>query len=402
MIFKDEGKYAGPAIAMEQRSSFTVPKLPSRKFSKVPERSFGESKTGNIVVEGDNLLVLKELQNTLNGGVRCIYLDPPYNNREQYNHYSDDMEHAEWLASISKRLELLSGLLSDNGSIWISIDDRECHYLKVAADRVFGRENFITAVIWQQRTTRENRRAFSVNHEYVLVYAKDARQFRSSRNLFPPTAEQSARYKNPDNDPRGPWQSVSANVQAGHATPSQFYEIVAPSGCRHNPPNGRCWAYSRERMKREIALGNVWFGKSGTGVPRLKRFAKPEGTGLTPPTIWMASDVGTSDLAKKHILRMFPNATVFDTPKPEALLAHILHVASDSDDLVLDPYLGSGTTAAVAHKMGRRYIGIEQSKAAALLSSQRLKKVVGGEEGGISARVDWVGGGGFDFYRLRK
>jgi adenine-specific DNA-methyltransferase len=340
------------------------------------------------------------MQGSLSGAVRCAYLDPPYNNREEYNHYNDDMEHERWLDSMSERLQHLVGLLAEDGSVWISIDDREAHYLKVAADRIFGRENFITAIVWQQRTTRENRRAFSVNHEYILVYARNAKTFRQRRNLLPAGAELAARYKNPDNDPRGPWQSVSANVQAGHATPSQFYTITGPSGRKHNPPNGRCWVYSKDRMKREIALGNVSFGKDGDGVPRLKKFMTAA-QGLNPPTLWLASDVGTTDSAKKHLLKMFPRGKVFDTPKPEALLAHILHIATDPDDLVLDAFLGSGTTAAVAHKMGRRYIGVEQSKAAAQLAANRLDKVVRGESGGISAQCDWRGGGGFDFYRLK-
>jgi adenine-specific DNA-methyltransferase len=400
MIFKDDGKYSGSIAATERRATFSSPKPSSSSFMRVAELSRGETKTGNAIIEGDNVLVLQDMQNWLAGAVRCVYLDPPYNNREEYNHYDDHMEHERWLDSMSQRLHHLVGLLAEDGSVWISIDDREAHYLKVAADIVFGRENFITAIVWQQRTTRENRRAFSVNHEYVLVYAKNAKTFRQRRNLLPAGSELAARYKNPDNDPRGPWQSVSANVQAGHATPSQFYTITGPSGRKHSPPNGRCWVYSKERMKREIALGNVWFGRDGEGVPRLKKFMTSV-QGLTPPTLWLASEVGTTDSAKKHLLKMFPKSKVFDTPKPEALLAHILHIATDPDDLVLDAFLGSGTTAAVAHKMGRRYIGIEQSKSAAQLAANRLGKVVRGEAGGVSDQFNWTGGGGFDFYRVK-
>ena len=401
MIFRDNGKHLGESVAREERGSYSAINAPPQHFSRVSSRSFGETRTGNWLFEGDNFDVLTALRSSLEGRVRCIYLDPPYNNREQYNHYSDDMEHSAWLDSMTKRLELASRFLSENGSIWISIDDRECHYLKVAADSIFGRKNFITSIIWQQRTTRENRRAFSVNHEYVLIYARNAHMFRSARNLLLATAEQSSRYKNPDNDVRGAWQSISANVQAGHATASQFYEIVAPTGRRHSPPNGRCWVYSSERMKREIALGNVWFGREGNGVPRLKKFQSAGSVGLNPPTLWVADEVGTTDHAKKHLLQLFPSAPVFDTPKPEKLLARILHVATDPDDLVLDPYLGSGTCASVAHKMGRRYIGVEKGRTAATLCARRMKAVVGGEGGGISPMYNWLGGGGFDFYRLK-
>jgi adenine-specific DNA-methyltransferase len=400
MIFKDNGAYSGAICTAEPRPALCPLRLPRARFARTAKLSSGDSGTGNAIIHSDNLAALRQLRASLRGKVRCIYLDPPYNNREIYNHYDDDLSHEEWLSSMCERLEEMCEFLSDNGSIWISIDDRECHYLKVAADKVFGRDNFITAIIWQQRTTRENRRAFSVNHEYLLVYASDAKLFRRHRNLLPATAEQSGRYRNPDNDLRGAWQSVSANVQAGHATPSQFYVLVAPNGRRHSPPNGRCWVYSKERMAREIAAGNVWFGKDGNGVPRLKRF-QTASVGLNPPTLWLADDVGTTDAAKKHLLKMFADAPVFDTPKPEALLAHILHIATAPGDLVLDPYLGSGTTAAVAHKMGRQYLGIEVSKAAANLCASRLKKVVEGEDGGISRQCGWRGGGGFDFYRQR-
>ncbi|MFW6028803.1 MAG: site-specific DNA-methyltransferase, partial [Halanaerobiales bacterium] len=287
------------------------------------------------------------------------------------------------------------------GSIWISIDDNEVHYLKVAADEVFGRNSFITTIIWQQRTSRENRKVFSNNHEYILVYAKKPDEFKESRNLLPPSKEMLSRYKNLDDDPRGPWQSVSAHVQAGHASKNQFYEVVAPNGKRHTPPNGRCWAYNKERMEKEIQNNNIYFGKDGNGVPRIKKFLSKK-IGLTPETLWLAEDVGTNNNAKKHFLSLFPNKEVFDTPKPEELIKRILHIATDENDLVLDAYLGSGTTTAVAHKMKRRYIGIEVGDHILDFAVPRMKKVIDGEDdGGISKEINWTGNyGGFKFYQL--
>lgn len=367
----------------------------------IPEFSAGERRTGNLIIHGENSHVLSHVADRFRGAVRCIYIDPPYNNQERYFHYDDALSHDQWIADLTERLELLAPLLRDDGSIWISIDDREVHYLKVAADRVFGRDNFVTTVIWQQRTTRENRKAFSNNHEYLLVYARDAKRFRNSRNALPATAEVLSRYKNPDADARGPWQSVSANVQAGHGTASQFYVLVAPNGRRHEPPKGRCWVYTEERMRREIRENNVWFGRDGNGAPRLKRFLSGA-AGLTPETLWFASDVGTNDSAKKHLLSVFPDAPVFDTPKPEELIARVLEIATCPGDLVLDAYLGSGTTAAVAHKMGRHYVGIEEGAHAVTHCATRLRAVVEGERGGISSAVGWLGGSGFEFYRLAQ
>jgi adenine-specific DNA-methyltransferase len=371
-------------------------------FTRVPAFSYGEPGTGNALYHGENSKVLARLAPSLRGSVRCIYIDPPYNNQERYAHYHDALSHSAWLDTVRQRLEQLAPLLREDGSLWISIDDREVHYLKVAADSVLGRENFVSTIVWQQRTTRENRKVFSNNHEYVLVYARDARRFREARNPLGPSPELLRRYRNPDGDPRGPWQSVSANVQAGHGTASQFYVLVAPNGRRHEPPKGRCWVYDERRMRREIRANNVWFGRDGNGVPRLKRFMSEARPGLTPETLWPAAEVGTNDLAKKHLLQLFPHDTVFDTPKPEALIHRILHIATNPGDLVLDAYLGSGTTAAVAHKMGRRYVGIEQGRQAVTHCFTRLQRVVEGERGGISEQVGWSGGGGFEFFRPRR
>ena len=372
-------------------------------FSKSCRRSsrlsYGVNDAHNAILHGDNIAILRDLNEHLSGAVNCVYLDPPYNNNEYYHHYSDKSRHDEWLKDICVRLELIKPLLSPNGSLWISIDDAELHYLKVAVDQLLGRRNFVSTIVWQQRTTRENRRVFSNNHEYVLVYAPNPTEFKSHRNLLPPTIEQLARYKNPDADPRGPWQSVSANVQSGHGVASQYYRLTAPNGRVHWPPEGRCWVYNRARMRREIAAGNIWFGKHGNGVPRIKKFLRDGSKiGLTPETLWTADQVGTTDEAKKQLLQLFPEEPIFDTPKPERLLARILSIATNASDLVLDAYLGSGTTAAVAHKMNRRYIGIEKGDQAVTYCAARLKMVVDGDGTGISKDVGWRGGGGFQFY----
>ncbi len=368
-------------------------------FRRIPDFSYGDPQTGNALIQGENLTVLRQLHKQYSTRVKCVYIDPPYNNQERYRHYFDSRSHTSWLQMIVDRLAAIRPLLSHDGSIWISIDDSEIHYLKVAADRVFGRQNFVTTVIWQQRTTRENRKAFSNNHEYLLVYAANKREFHTSRNLLPGGENLLSRYKNPDADPRGPWQSISANVQAGHATASQFYELTAPNGKIHHPPKGRCWVYAQAKMTEEIEKGNVWFGRDGNGVPRLKRFLNSSKIGLTPETLWLADEVGTNDEAKKQLLKLFPNLKVFDTPKPERLIQRIIEIATKEDDLVLDAFLGSGTTAAVAHKMQRRYIGIEVGEHAITHCAARLRLVVDGDCTGISHETCWQGGGGFEFYK---
>lgn len=364
--------------------------------------SHGERQTGNTLIQGENLAVLETLLPRYEASVRCCYIDPPYNNQERHYHYHDSRDHRTWLDETTSRVELLAEFLREDGSLWISIDDREVHYLKVACDEILGRKNFVTTIVWQQRTTRENRKVFSNNHEYILVYAKDARRFNVTRNSLALNDEVMARYKNPDNDPRGPWQSITAHAQSGHGTPDQFYKLVSPNGNIHIAPVGRCWIYGYKKMEQEIEANNIWFGKDGNGVPRVKRFLSKVTTGLTPHTLWSAEEVGTNDFAKKHLIKLFPEEDVFDTPKPESLIKRVVEIATSPGDLVLDAYLGSGTTAAVAHKCKRRYIGIEQGNHAVTHCAKRLSLVVDGEDEGISDLVGWQGGGGFDFFRYRK
>lgn len=390
-----------PLLRNASRSQTTSPSVGQPRCSLTPfctpRHSYGVRASGNWIIKGDNASVLPLLSPTFNSAVRCIYIDPPYNTRESYTHYMDGQEHEVWLSDLISRLSAMWPLLTEDGSLWISIDDREMHYLKVACDELFGRDRFVTTVVWQHRKSRENRKAFSSAHEYILVYAPDPKAFARSRNLLPPTDEIKKRYSNPDDDPRGPWQSVSAHVQDGHATPQQFYTIVGPSGRQHTPPKGRCWTCAEPRMREHIAKGIIWFGSDGNGVPRFKRFLCDAKLGLTPSTVWTADDVGTTRKAKQEILRLFPRNKPFDTPKPESLLKRIIEIATDPCDYVLDAYLGAGTTAAVAHKLGRKYIGIEKGRHALSLCARRLRSVIDGESGGISGEVDWTSGGGFTF-----
>lgn len=354
-----------------------------------------------MIIHGDNNIVLDILQDHWQGRVKCIYIDPPYNNGERYNHYEDDKKHEEWIREMTNIIYKLKHFLREDGSLWISIDESEMHYLKVAADSVYGRQNYITTVVWQHRSTRENRKLFSNNHEYILVYSKNPKKFKATRNMLPATTGIAFRYKNPDSDPRGPWQSVSANVQAGHAVKSQFYELLAPNGKKHLPPNGRCWVYNKHRMKREIRDSNIWFGSDGNGVPRIKKFLSSSKVGVTPETLWLGKDVGTTKTAKQHILNLFPNWRVFDTPKPETLIKRIFDISTNEGDMVMDVFLGSGTSTAVAHKMKRHYIGVELGDHVVEYVVSRMRKVVSGDCGGISQDVGWTGGGHFGFYHLQ-
>ena len=372
------------------------------KSCHAPFRVSDQDLFDSRLIFGDNLLALKALEQEFAGKIKCIYIDPPYNTGSAFEHYEDGVEHSLWLTLMRDRLEILRQLLTADGSIWISIDDNEAHYLKVLCDETFGRANFVATMIWEKRKSRENRRAFSFNHDYLLVYAREKYAFEAVRNPMELSEEVLARYKNPDKDPRGPWQSISALAQAGHATASQFYKLRTPSGKLLEPPKGNCWRYTRKRMEEAIREGRIWFGKDGENVPRIKRYlSENPDDGLTPETIWSADEAGTNDDAKKGLIELLPDAVVFDNPKPEALVKRIVQIASNRGDWVLDSFAGSGTTGAVAHKMGRRWIMVELGEHCHTHILPRLKKVIDGEDpGGITEAVGWKGGGGFRYYRL--
>lgn len=326
----------------------------------ISKLKYGESSANNYIFHGECNGILSQIGKEMEGKIDCIYIDPPYNTQEIYSYYNDSLDNDVWMDSLSTTVHLLFNTLSEKGSLWISINDKEVHYLKVTIDKILGRDKFVNTIIWEHKKSRDNRTIFSNNHEYILVYAKNPEIFKRTRNLITMDQIVLDRYKNPDNDPRGPWQSVTANVQSGHAVASQFYTIKAPNGALHNPPSGRCWVFNEEKMKNEIENNNIWFGKNGKGVPRIKRFLSDSKRGLTPNTLWRAEDVGTTESAKKHLKRILPSIEAFDTPKPEELIETIIKIASNEGDMVLDSFLGSGTTAVVAQKLNRRYIGIEK------------------------------------------
>lgn len=374
----------------------------SEKSYHAPHRVSENDIFDNRLIFGDNLLALKALEQEFRGKIKCICIDPPYNTGAAFEQYDDGIEHSLWLSLMRDRFEILHRMLTDDGSIWISIDDNEMAYLRVLLDEVFGRPNFVACIVWEKRKSRENRRVFSFKHDYLLVFAKERKMFERVRNQLPLSEGVLQRYKNPDNDSRGPWQSISALAQAGHATPSQFYTLTTPSGRKLDPPDGNCWRLTEGRMKEEIAAGRIWFGKDGNNVPRIKRFLNENpDDGLTPETIWYADDVSTNDNAKKELTELFGGEVVFDTPKPEELIARILHIATKTNDWVLDSFAGSGTTGAVAHKMQRKWILVELGQHCDTVIHPRLMKVISGEDGlGVTKQTNWNGGGGFRYYKL--
>ena len=379
-------------------------KLEPRILIEDPEKSYHADKRvsdndifDNMLIHGDNLLALKALEQDYAGRVKCIYIDPPYNTGNAFEHYDDGLEHSIWLSLMRERLELLKNLLSDDGSIWINLDDNESHYCKVLCDEIFGRINFVSNVIWQKKFSPSNdAKWLSDNHDHILCYAKNKITWRP--NLLPRSDLMNSRYKNPDNDIRGPWTSGDVSVKTYSA--SCDYPITTPSGRVVNPPRGYCWRFSREKFQEMVADNRIWFGENGNSVPRVKRFLSDVKDGITALTIWTYQEVGHNQDAKKEV-KSFNDKDVFATPKPERLIERILTLGSNPGDLVLDSFLGSGTTAAVAHKMGRRWIGIELGEHCDTCCVPRLKKVIDGEDaGGITKSANWRGGGGFRYYNL--
>lgn len=351
----------------------------------------------NMLIHGDNLLALKALEAEYSGQIKCIYIDPPYNTGNAFEHYDDGYEHSIWLSLMRDRLEILKNLLADDGSIWISLDDNEQAYCKVLCDEIFGRKNFVCNVIWQKKFSPQNdAKWLSDNHDFIIVYAKNKEIWRP--NLLPRSLDMDARYKNLDDDPRGAW--TSGDMLRKDVQKSGLYSVTAPDGTVYNPPSGRSWRFPEYKYKELLADNKIWFGAKGNGVPRIKRFLSDVKQGVTALTIWLHEEVGHNQDAQKEV-RKFNSIDIFATPKPEKLIHRILTLATNPGDLVLDSFLGSGTTAAVAHKMGRRWIGIEMGDHIYSHCLPRLKKVIDCEDaGGITKSVKWQGGGGFKFYEL--
>jgi adenine-specific DNA-methyltransferase len=385
------------------------PKLEPRILLGDPEKSYHAKHRvtendlfDNQLIFGDNLLALKALEQEFAGKVKCVFIDPPYNTGSAFTHYDDGVEHSIWLSLMRDRLEIIRRLMAEDGSLWITIDDNEAHYLKVMCDEVFGRANFVANVFWQKTPTRENRTDFSAVHDHILVFAKCREIWKEIRNPLPASESQLGRFTNPDNDPRGPWASLPAHAKAEKGRrQAQFFTVSTPSGRKVDPPAGRCWLYTEPRFYEMVDDNRIWFGADGGNAPRVKKFLSEVQAGLVPSTFWSYQEVGTNGQAKAELVNLFPGETPFSTPKPEALINRVIHIATNPGDLVLDSFAGSGTTGAVAHKMGRRWIMIELGEHCHTHIIPRLQKVIEGEDqGGISKAVNWQGGGGFRYYRL--
>lgn len=372
-----------------------------KRFDKDGEHEVEElNNTDNLIIKGNNLIALHSLKKRFAGRIKMIYIDPPYNTGKDSFNYNDHFNHSSWLTFMKNRLEVAWDLLAEDGTIWISIDDSESHYLKVLADSVFGRENFLNEVIWQRAYAPVNlKKTFSRSHDAILVYAKN-NSSEKELNKLPRDEVASNRYKNPDNDPRGVWQSD--NLSVGPAVESNIYEIITPSGRSVYPPEGRSWLFNKTRFREFLDDNRIWFGQDGNNVPRIKRFLSEVKDGVVAQTLWTYQEVGHNQDAKKEIKNLFEGQAVFGTPKPEKLIQRIIQLGSDEGDLILDFFMGSATTQAVAHKMNRQYIGIEQMDYIETVAVERLKKVIDGEQGGISKDVDWQGGGSFVYCELKN
>ncbi|MCF3140818.1 site-specific DNA-methyltransferase [Paenarthrobacter sp. AR 02] len=367
--------------------------------------SYGEGPDDNLLITGDSgdalraLVSVPEWADRYRGKVKLVYIDPPFNTSQVgFEHYADSLEHSIWLTLMRDRLVYFKDLLADDGSVWVHLDDAEVHRMRCLLDEIFGAANFVATVVWQKVYAPENRTDVSASQDYILLYAKDRPTWAKSRNLMPRDEKQTAQYKNPDNDPRGPWKAADATAKADVGRrASQFYTLRTPAGNEYQPPSGRCWLYTEDRFEEMVADNRVWFGKDGGSRPAIKKFLTEVKQGVTPSTWWPYTEVGHNQEGKKEIRSLFPSIVPFSTPKPERLLERILHIGSNPGDIVMDCFAGSGTTLAVAHKMGRRWVGVElQSDTVATFIEPRLKAIIDGTEtGGVTASTGWAGGGGF-------
>ena len=384
------------------------PRLEPRILLEDPKRSYHAKQRvtdndlfDNRLIRGDNLLALKALEAEFAGKVKCVFIDPPYNTGSAFTHYDDGLEHSIWLGLMRDRLEIIRRLLSVDGSLWITIDDNEAHYLKVLCDEVFGRSNFVSNVVWQKTLTRRNdARAISNAHDHVLVYAKSFDKFLI--NKLDSSDKQRATYQNRDKDSRGDWLAVP--FHAPNLRPNLTYEIITPSGRSLWPPKGRCWSTTKERFDALVADNRIYFGLDGNGMAQRKKFWSESENKMVPWTWWGYEEAGDNREANREAKALSDLSAIdlkFDTPKPEKLLKLIVEIATNPGDLVLDSFAGSGTTGAVAHKMGRRWIMVELGEHCHTHIVPRLQKVIDGQDpGGVTQTTGWAGGGGFRYYEL--
>jgi adenine-specific DNA-methyltransferase len=354
----------------------------------------------NIVIQGDNLLALKALEQEYVAKVKCIFIDPPYNTGSAFEHYDDGIEHSLWLSLIRERLAILWRLLTPDGSLWITIDDTEGHYLKVLCDEICGRKSFVSTIVWENFYGRSNAAAISPAHNYVLLYSPMGLDWKNVRNLLPRDDKSASKYRNADNDPRGPWR-LGPIFAAEERHDGLMYEVRTPSGRSIRPPKGSHWRMTENDFRRLEKEGRISFGENGDNVPAIKLFLNEVQDGLVPRTWWPHTEVGHTQEAKREVQALFTDEIPFATPKPERLMRQIITIATNPGEIVLDSFGGSGTTGAVAHKMGRRWIMVELGEHCETHIVPRLGRVIDGTDaGGVTEAVDWKGGGGFRYYRL--
>jgi adenine-specific DNA-methyltransferase len=397
-------------IGKEQR-----PRLEPRILLEDPTKSYHAKARvtendifDNRLIFGDNLLALKALEQEFAGKVKCVFIDPPYNTGSAFEHYDDGLEHSIWLGLMRDRLEIIRNLMSDDGSLWITIDDNEAHYLKVMCDEIFGRSNFVANVVWQKKSSPSNdAKWISDNHDHVLVFAKNKNSWRPVK--LERSDAQNAIYKNSDEYDgidangrfygRGTWFAGDMTVKT--ISENALYEITTPSGRKVKPAEGRAWVYTKQKFDELCADNRITFGKDGNNKPCIKRFlSEVEESKIVPKSVWLYEEVGENRNARQEV-KKFNSVDPFSTPKPEKLIQRIIHLSTNSNDIILDSFAGSGTTGAVAHKMGRRWIMVELGEHCHTHIIPRLQKVIDGEDkGGVTEATGWQGGGGFRYYSL--
>ena len=372
-------------------------------FTGVVGDVYEDPYAANLLFTGDSLDVLRilcevpEYRAIYRGKVKLVYIDPPFNTGQAFEHYDDWMEHSTWLSFMRERLLLIRDLLSPDGSVWVHLDDAEQHRMRCLMDEVFATRGFVASVVWEKARGAKGDTHISTSQDYLAVYALDRDLWKRTRNLLPRSESQEARYANPDNDPRGPWRQ-GADGTAKSGSDDLRFPITLPSGRVVRPPQGNFWRFTQSRFETAVEEGRVHFGRKGDSMPVIKTYLAEIKDGVVPHSWWSSDEVGSNQEAKRdHLRKLFPGVIPFATPKPERLLQRVVHIASNKGDIVLDCFAGSGTTAAVAHKMGRRWVTSEiLSSTVEQFTLPRLMKVVAGEDpGGITKAVGWEGGGGF-------
>jgi len=385
-------------LAKSEINNLLSPKVLT-DFNFYGDANKDELKYDNQVIFGNNLIALHSIKKTYAGKIQAIYCDPPYNTGKDSFGYNDRFNHSTWLTFFKNRMEVCRDLLNSSGMLWVNLDDKESHYAKVLLDEIFGRENFLSNIIWKKKYTSSNdAKFFSDNHDHILVYAKDLSLCKF--NGLPRTEKANKAYTNPDNDLRGPWKSTPCHAKTYNK--KYDFNLETPDGRIISPPNGTCWRFSKIKFDELLKDNRLWFGKDGKSSVAKKSFLSEVKKFMTPVTIWDDHEsIGHNHDANTE-LKNFHDLSSFKTAKPEKLLKRIIEISTNELDIILDPFAGSGTTAAVAMKMNRKFITCEQMDYGKDIIINRLQKVVEGEQGGISEEVSWKGGKGFCSYELKK